>query len=136
MSGIKGITFELTIENGAFKFEEKIPRVELAIDFIIAFWDVVREYKSFFNTRFLREMLQAPTSVTALTLPLTVSRLSNLVSANVSEVNVTGTQVFPNTFKNRKVQELVLEYEFVDSEVAENSGEPLIITRFIDQDGQ
>lgn len=136
MSTIKGITFDLPIVNGSFKFAEKQDRVELAIDFIVAFWDVVREYNFQFSTRFLREMIQAPTSVTALTLPITLGRLSNLISSNVSEVNITGSQIFPNTYGNRKVQELVLEYEFVDSSIVKDSNEPLVFTRFIDQDGQ
>lgn len=134
MAKVKGITFELPIVDRSFVFTEKQTRVELAIDFILTFWDVVREYSSDFSTRFLREMLQTPSSFSTLSLPLVSQRFVRLISDNVSEISVTAFSTIPNTFGDRKVKEIIIEYDYIDSEIVDkNAITPSVFARFIEQ---
>jgi hypothetical protein len=127
---IKGVTYELPIENGSFIFSSGVDRMERAVDFLISFWDVNRLYKEFFSTLFLRAFIQSPSSSDVAVLrPLIVNRFTRLMQSEVSEINVSGAGIGKS--RDRKVFELSVSYEYVPESVTEAPISGLTLTRFL-----
>jgi len=128
---VKGITYKLPISNtGAFAFTSGVSRMEAAIDFVISYWDVVREYKDFFSTLFLRAFLQTPSNENISVLrPLIAERLATLFQNTVSEIDVEGASMKRNT--SRKEYEISLVYKFTGQAESRAEKEKLILTRFL-----
>lgn len=129
---VKGITYELSIgSKGEFSFSTGVNRMEKAVDFLIAFWDVRREYKDFFSTYFLRAYVQTNTNSPLTVLrPLILDRFTRLLQEEVSEITVDSTRIdFSN---DRKVSMLNIAYSYTPEESPNPSpNEPLILTRFL-----
>ena len=124
---VKGITvLSPSTTDGHFKLTEGIPRVEQALNFVLMFYGVTREYKEYFTTRFLLSTVQRNSAVVDPSLILL--QLKSLLNESIPEFRAENSS-FNRANLDRKSLELMLEYLYVDPDTGEEV--PQVQVKFI-----
>jgi len=106
---LKSIPHNLPIVDGKFSFYTGNDRVESSIDFVISFYDRTRDYKRFFSTLFIFQLIQANTSSIVSARGAIMLRLTSLLESSIKFLNVNNSSlIVPKT--DRKVTELYIDY--------------------------
>lgn len=127
MAKLKSIGHSMPLENGSFQFYESVDRIESSIDFVLSSYSILREYKTYFSTLFLWNMLQTPSNSLLKSAETSfLIRLQGLIQNSVPMVSITSSG-FAQPSNDRKIKEFALEYRNKESE-SEETG---IYARFI-----
>jgi len=116
--------------DGKFLLTESVTRVELAIDFILGFSDVVRQYREYFSSAFFYRLVQKPMSKVMAERTLVLLRLESLIADSIPAVEVESTSVFRPITEDRKIVQFAMQYRINDSQDPVSS-ESQVYARFV-----